>query len=575
MRSEQQHIDDFFRNKEEEWSPDNSRLHAHWQQMSTLLTAPATTPAGKKVRIRTSKSIIKYLSGFAIVTVITIVAITSSKHKKTVPSNSKIPVAAVTPVKPVTQKSNVTTVTKTEIPVKKEASETTAVSNKNKKVPVIQATSSRSHKKQPVKIPTTTLHVKKKTSKPVEEDPVKPAPQKPDAARMIAEFYNGFKKAPQEFLIKPNRDTTLVAKEGTKLIIPANVFVSKAGAIKSGIVKIIITEYYTYDDIVAAKLSTTSDGEQLVTGGMIHLDAESAGEPVQIAPNKTIDINMPAKNRDDRMQLFVGASNMPNLKGTDTVSATIIDNAGINWRPVIGWTKTNEQRKPMVNTFDLSVDPIRVNYGKKTTAKFYIANDLNMTKEEIRTQLQQRYKGYYDKIKLRRLGKRRSDENMIDTTYMDLSKATRLKLVSKEDSARYAEKFIKDVTLLNKTDMSGFQFTTGTLGWMNCDRFSKEPGPKVNFTINLGEGAENFVSQLVFTRFRSVMNCSYYGNRIRFANIPENEPVQLVSVGVRDGKIVSCIQSITTSAKEVNNLNFEETTPAEFRKKLESLLVTQ
>ena len=116
-------------------------------------------------------------------------------------------------------------------------------------------------------------------------------------------------------------------------------------------------------------------------------------------------------------------------------------------------------------------------------------------------------------------------------------------------------------------------FTITTLGWLNCDKWQNDPTPKIEFTINLGAGQEaaNFVSQLVFTRYKSVMNGYYTDSKIQFRNIPENEPVQLVSIGVKEGKVVYCIQPLVVSRKEVTDLRFEETTPQQFRQKLAEL----
>ena len=51
--------------------------------------------------------------------------------------------------------------------------------------------------------------------------------------------------------------------------------------------KIAVREYYKYEDIIAAKLTTTFNGEQLITGGMLHISAEQDGKPVTIDAEKT------------------------------------------------------------------------------------------------------------------------------------------------------------------------------------------------------------------------------------------------------------------------------------------------
>ncbi len=388
-------------------------------------------------------------------------------------------------------------------------------------------------------------------------------------------------------MIRSNRDTTLLAKEGTRLIIPANAFVTTAGLVKTGTVKIILTEFYTYDDIVAAKLSTTSNGQQLVTGGMMEIKATAEGEALQLAPKKTIDVVMPANNYDNRMQLFTGAVNTSpsqrmNYVSEDTTGFNVEasqDNTGINWIPA-GQNNQVFNREPSKATTKSypAVGPHHVRGRKKAIAIFYIANDLQVPDKVIKEKLQKTYDGYYDKVKVRRVGKRYI-YGAIDSVMMGYKNITGPKSKMKKDSARYADWLNRDTLATGNTtttDASAYRFTISMLGWINCDRFLNDPRPKVNLTINLGEGndAANFMSQLVFTRFRSVINCVYNGNKIQFQNIPENDLVQIVSVGVRDGKVISSVHEIKATSKEVH-INFEEVTPGEFRKKLETLSITQ
>ncbi len=83
MRSEQQHIDDFFRKKEEEFQQDTGHADAHWEQMRGLLKpAIGPDPVPKGYRLSTSRRIIKYLGGFTVVTVITLVTLTTIRSKK-------------------------------------------------------------------------------------------------------------------------------------------------------------------------------------------------------------------------------------------------------------------------------------------------------------------------------------------------------------------------------------------------------------------------------------------------------------------------------------------------------------
>ena len=94
----------------------------------------------------------------------------------------------------------------------------------------------------------------------------------------------------------------------------------------------------------------------------------------------------------------------------------------------------------------------------------------------------------------------------------------------------------------------------------------------MEFVINLGAGvnASLFHSQLVFTRYQSLVQGSYHDNKLSYGKIPKGEPVKLVCLGVKDGKVVSSIESLTASEGEINP-HLEETTPEQFKQKLKAL----
>ncbi len=288
MLSEHTSIDDFFRNKEEDFVPDNSREEAHWRQMKTMLAGKQTTPPHKRRYKR--RRVVRYIYGCAVIVLVTTVAVTTYRHKKTGTVSKHMPIptynnnmAAVTPVKPTTSAA----ATRATIPVGT-PKHTTSATVKHKPSAAMIA-----------KVPTAPGNTDTSTKNI-------PATA-PDAATLLKLFYQQLEPQPQEFIIQPERDTTLVAHEGTRLLIPAGAFRDKKGISPSGPIKIILTEFYSYDKMVAVGLGTSSYGKQLVSGGMIHVTAEADGQELQIQPAVNITVKMPTNNYDPGMQLFVGA----------------------------------------------------------------------------------------------------------------------------------------------------------------------------------------------------------------------------------------------------------------------------
>ena len=589
MRSEQQHIDDFIRNKTDEFHPDQQGLQPNWQQMQKMLVKP-----GPKFKITKSSKLIKYVGGIAVVTIITITAIQFNNKKKAV----------------ATKKAE----TKSELIAKKTVEEEKAKTvqkaalTQKTNIAIAIKPDTKKKIKQPIKAPNPVKSdiansVTVKPRKRVYNDQdqiatvtVKPAELKkkvenePDPLLILEQFYAELKKTPQEFIIYSDRDTVLKAKEGTKLKIPAQTFDKKTGTIK-----IILTEFYSEEDMITGKLSTTTNGQQLVTGGMLNIQAQADGVPVKIAPDKAISVDMPTRNYDQKMQLYTGIvrdskeytykldySHDPLVSSVESRSTDMI-----NWLPAGQNQGFNDMYGPRIfKVPDIAGDPYKVHYGKKKIkATFLISRDLKMSNKEVREKLQ-RYSLYYDEIKVRRLVfgpnflRFSKDEVPVikgDSIVMKFESALRLKLVSKEDSIRFRKLLYQDsVNRESKRKyLTDYRFEVRALGWINCDRLL-EPGPRTEFTINLGEeiDAGNFVSQLVFDRYKSIMQGYYSGSKIQFRSIPVGEPVHLVTVGVIDGKVYSCIKSFEVSRQEIDGLPLQETNSEEFRKNVKQLITT-
>ncbi len=329
-----------------------------------------------------------------------------------------------------------------------------------------------------------------------------------------------------------------MGKEGTRIFIPSHAFVSKTGKPVTGPVKIILEEFYSYDKMIAAGLGTSSRGHQLISGGMLYIKAESGGEELQIRPSVNITVKMPTKNYDGNMQLFTGKTSTDYLD-TKTVQTSYNTTRDTAYTPHAGnnkidWVATDQWQdkfeRPFVKVRDMRNRPAFVNYGDKTVAVFHINKQSGLDKKAIKKELIEKYGYYYDKVKVRygefpievAFTKSSPHENnkVGDTISISLAEAMKYKMISSADSLDYImQKFIADSTRyfnsLTKLKKE-YTFRISNLGWINCDRFSKGAAPRVEFALNLGEGtnARNFQSQLVFTRYQSVMPAVCDGNRL-------------------------------------------------------------
>lgn len=629
MRSEQQHIDDFFRKKEEEFQQDTGQADAHWEQMRGLLKPTPPAPP-KGFRLQTSRHIIKYLGGFTVVTVITLVTLTAIRSKKkTAPTKAQAQKTIEAPAKKQLATKN-TLATKDTLlrpskavtatapkPVSSSKAATGATNRRFHTTPVQPIEKQKAQKLQPtpVQLPANPVSLQPfkedllKTAEPlmVESDVLQLKPttleltssitaSPSEAAARVNAFYHSLDKPGTVFQVDVSQENVLTGQEGTRLTIPARAFANKKGNTVEGTVTIVLREYYTYDDIIAAKLSTTSGDQQLISDGMVHIAAQLNGEPLRMANGKQIKLDMPTKNFDDQMQLFKGnRTSMKNAFVAKFMDNRMIDtvrfmkreadeNGEIDWIAQGQEQKFNDPLNRRIRVLDPYADPYHVSHGKTIKAWFYVAKSCPYTNEEMREKLRAYSNNYFEVIKIKRVNvvpianyQYKEDRLSIagDSVVMTFRQALRRKLLTPEDSIKVLEKFRTDsISEGNRLElMSKYSFTITNLGWYNCDKFNNNNSPKVLFTFKPGEGFDpaSMVSHIVFTRYKSVMSGTYKDNKIQFGRVPKNESVKIVCIGIKNGKVMACIQELNTDKEDIGNLAFEETTPVAFKQKLQSL----
>src|SRR5690606_1991447 len=97
----------------------------------------------------------------------------------------------------------------------------------------------------------------------------------------------------------------------------------KTGREVTGMVKFSVTEYYKISDMLLSNLSTTSNGQLLETGGMVHITATSNNEELKLNNGQSIEINFPTKQKENDMQLFSGS--WENENNINWIPQTIVE----------------------------------------------------------------------------------------------------------------------------------------------------------------------------------------------------------------------------------------------------------
>lgn len=412
-------------------------------------------------------------------------------------------------------------------------------------------------------------------------------PQQTEPQATLAGFFNQLEKALQEFVIDTKKDTIIKGNDGTFLFIPANTFSGNQP------VTISLKEFYSYKDIITNKLTTTSNSQQLISGGMIHITASVNGREVSMIPGQSIRWFIPDTTTElNEMKLFTGQvkkvdsrSNITDNTERDTLFS---ENGftGINWIPQFQNFSTSGVFTE-VKALDLRDYPYRITTGKKTKAFFYMKNDSELSKEELLTLLSARNK-WYDKIIIRKHKEKdwctyTLRRELIDcyTAIGDtinitprLAKIYKLPVFDTIISIRQntVRRQVSGNLRMELNNMNNlYSVEISSLGWVNCDRFYNDSRPKIQYFVNLKDTASNYYTLLVFDKIKSMMTGIISGDKVVFLNVPEGEIAKVISVGIKNGKPVSAMETVQLSRTTLTGLKFEETTPSQFKEQAASM----
>lgn len=586
MPSKFQHIDDFVRNKEQEIPESDQNAAIHWQQLQQQMNGDIPSiPAATTKRI--FPSWIKY----AAAAVVFIGALLTwyllankngdAKNEPPLVKQNTVPQQSI----PVPTNDNNDTIIHTSIPVQQQIA---LVQNK--------------HINGDGVTDDYTPVIGRSTNYVMPGEKLQYIASNKD---VFDGFYSDLKKRPNEFSVDIKRDTTLYCQEGTTLFIPANSFESVSGIAINTNVDVLVQEFYSFADIIGNKLTTGSGWRPLITGGMLNISASANGQAVKMKAGAAMDVKMPARTSfHPGMRLFTGeVVNKTSLSANS--NTPVFNDSSFFKGAVVNWLDRGQQQfflkedKKMVLVFNLMDNPYSTERNSKNelTGKFMIPYACKMTKEEIQAELEKRYGNKYKEIKIRRewgaiSGKYRKNPVDVkkdwratdlvgDSIYIPLMMASKLNLITQEDSINYEHQFATQFAEIAQRKnayneflqiKNAYSFSINNLGWISCDRFyDLSRSQLTNFTIDPGKDFEHTYTQaiLIFEKENAALP-GYWkeGGKIYFYQLPIGEEVNIVCIGAKNGKAYSAIQKIKVTQGVVPVLNFKETTPEQFKKEL-------
>ncbi|WP_366140758.1 energy transducer TonB [uncultured Algibacter sp.] len=401
------------------------------------------------------------------------------------------------------------------------------------------------------------------------------------------------KKSFQTFTINQKKDTTIICKEGTKLTIKANSFITDNSKIAIGNVDLKVTEYYQLSDILLTNLSTQSDGKLLETGGMLNLEAFSDDRPLKLKQNSSIDILFPTNKKN--MKLFTGELNKGN----------------INW----SLADVNEEVEPTIEEIEVIEEDIdvpfavveevpiypgcengsrtqRKNCTSEAISKFVLRNFNTQMADDIGLVGRQRINVIFkiDKngnivdiqsrapepelemeairvitsLPKMKPGKQRGKAVSVPYSLPIIFEANGVASVGRSTINRrirdsvYRKSFETRLTgndnaKVSISEVSSYILRSSKLGWINCDRFVNSRN-RIKYKLKIEDVKGIIRVKMVFKSMSSVLSSRRSGKEFDFRMVPKNEDIMLIAIKQNEGKLY--LDVIDTKTVENPNIEF-------------------
>lgn len=290
------------------------------------------------------------------------------------------------------------------------------------------------------------------------------------------------KQIPQVQFIDQSNRSTLHGAEGTQIEIPANAFVFKHGSPVSGNVRLELKEYYNLKDCILSHLTTTSNQQLLESGGMIHIQAFVGEEEVILSPEASIEVLFASQsvNKEEGMEIFKGS----------------LENGTLNW------TKEADIKRER-----------SIKIQTSTQEREYTTR-----KKETDAEIHELVVG--GRVVNVSFGKDRPTIAHYCSTPEDRGHLT-------EDERQSILDYVNGSGNGFKSNKSATPFVTSGMGWINCDRFVREPF--IIDQIVQTDVVEDAHYLLVFEDINSIMRGIVGSDgKLVFKNVPPGKRATLI-----------------------------------------------
>lgn len=418
-----------------------------------------------------------------------------------------------------------------------------------------------------------------------------------------------------EEVFSASQEHTMIGKHGTELEFSSLCFLTESGLTYDGEVKVELNEALDLSSFLAHGLSTSSEGEMLLSGGMLKVAAyDEDGNPLLLNSSKPVNISMPTVNMRDDMNVFLSQDGTdweiteqrpsnaqsqaiktvvnpgpppfrfkePKYEGErkpikPTIIATpkmpVLPDSSRYFKP-IPWYSLNKKEtlKSQKTSFDKALLKYKVKVGEfqERTAKKALQEsnyDERMAAYELKLRTWE--KEYYDSKKeymnrsmkeqyARYVHKYKSAQKY---DYQEARENQDLKKAMDSYEANERSRVLKEVH---------YAFSMASLGWVNIDCFTGNKEEKKEILVHNPDPNMNVQVKLLFPDINSClsMGTQNFENFIQ-TGVPVSQTPKVVAYKIEEGSIYYCERDLNDD--NYASLKFEYITFSKFREKISAL----
>ncbi len=413
----------------------------------------------------------------------------------------------------------------------------------------------------------------------------------------------------------------MIGKTGTFVKVAPNSFLTADGEVYEGEVELVLTEAIHMSNFLEHGLSTVSNGQLLISGGMYKIEATASdGSPLILDASSPLQVAMPTDNMQNGMNVFT-SDNGENWEITDQEPETryALD---LPLRPQLTYPKymqptytpdeSGKPRKPH--------EPREPKQPKKPDASKYEAKVLwwqFYKKRALERKAEKRYQKalttyeeklnkYYDKYDkylaykesypkrlndyIHRMKSWEEEMAQRKTDFEDVFlpnhyaqweedvKEQRAKYIKKCDQWReecdvITEEFLVKMDELgvpSSAQASRYVFNQTNLGWLNIDKFYKDnSSPQREIMVSSPTPSENENVLLFFTELNSCLNIHMNEGKGVQNGIPSDAKAKLLAYKIENGKVLYYESNVSSNG--AIQLNYQPIKFSDFRKKITEL----